>query len=119
MNRVLLAFIILVDALCIVATWPMFASEPTAETVGWGIVIVVIFSALVVLLLTPKLFGSNVNTAAKFICAAVPAIVFVGSLDGGRISGQEIYAIIFAALIGWLNWAAFIRNAAIESNEAT
>lgn len=118
MNRALWGFALIVDTLAILATWPFFASEPSAASVGWGVVLVALFGALLVLLLKPAIFGSHAGKSAKVLCVAVPAIAFVGSLDTGSISEQEFYAIVVAALVGWLNWAAFRRHAVVVPKAA-
>lgn len=118
MNRALWGFALLLDTLAILATWPFFASEPSTASVGWGAVIVALFGALLALLLKPAIFGRHLGTSAKVLCVAVPAIAFLGSLDTGSISGQEFYAIVLAALVSWLNWAAFRRHPAIAAPKA-
>lgn len=79
-------------------------------SVGIGALLVILFGALLFLLIRPQVFGHRVWGSAKFLCVAMPAIAFVGSLDSTSISGHEMYAIVFAGLIGWLNWVAFRRS---------
>ena len=112
MNRSLWALALLVDTLALVATTPFFFSEPTGTSFAWGGILVVLFGALLILLLKPQFFGRHAPIAAKSLCVALPVVAFLGSLDMGRISGQEVYAIALAAILGWLNWAAFRRHAA-------
>ena len=114
MNRLLWVLAILVDIIAIFSTWPFFASEPTLMSVGIGVLLVILFGALLFLLIRPQVFGHRVSGCAKFLCVAVPGIAFVVSLDSASISGHEMYAIVFAGLIGWLNWAAFRRGVATE-----
>lgn len=114
MNRLLWALAILVDIIAIFSTWPFFTSEPTLMSVGIGVLLVILFGALLILLIRPKVFGHRVRGSAKFLCFAVPGIAFVGSLDSASISGHEMYAIVFAGLIGWLNWVAFRQSIATE-----
>ena len=78
----------------------------------WGAVVIFIFGALLGLLLAPRHAARIVNSSrivpvVAALCIAVPAVSLLGSLDLGIISGQEWFAILVAALIGALNWAAF------------
>jgi hypothetical protein len=42
------------------------------------------------------------------LCLAVPFLAFVGSLDLGTISGQEVISLILAVLLGFGSWRAFL-----------
>jgi hypothetical protein len=114
MNRAIWGLAVLGDTLGVLATWPLFSSQPSLESVAWGVVLLVLFGTLLLLLVIPRLFGMHdrVITAAKILCAAVPLAVFIGSLDVGTISGFEAYAIALAILVGWLNWLAIRKHAA-------
>ena len=46
--------------------------------------------------------------AMKLLCWAVPILTFIASLDSGVISGLEVYSLIFAGLLGWGSWRAFL-----------
>ena len=112
MTWLIWALAVLVDTVAICSTWPFFTSEPTLLSVGIGALLVILFGALLLLLIRPQVFGRRVRGGAKFLCVAVPAIAFVGSLDSESISGHEMYAIVVAGLVGWLNWVAFRRRVA-------
>ncbi len=87
-------------------------------SVGIGVLLVILFGALLLVLIRPQVFGHRVRGSTKFLCVAVPTIAFVGSLDSGSISGHEMYAIVFAGLVGWLNWVAFRRRVATVAPNA-
>ena len=107
MKRSLWALALLIDVVGLAAAWPLFTSEPDATSVIWGVVLVGVLGGLLLLLIRPRLFGSYAATCAKVLCAAVPGVAFLGSLDSASISGHEVIAIAVAALAGWLNWVAF------------
>ena len=111
MDRALWGFAIVIDTLCLAASWPFFTSEPNAASIIWGIILLLIFTALLLLLLKPQIFGQHARLGAKVFCSAVPVAALFGSLDSASISGQEAFAIVVAVFVGWLNWTAFTRRA--------
>lgn len=110
MKRALWGFALVVDALAIVSAVSFFTAEAPLSVMAWGIVMVAIFCGLVALLIRPHLLGSHASKAVATLSLAIPATMLLGSLDLGRISGQEAYAILIGGLIGWLNWSAFRRQ---------
>lgn len=48
------------------------------------------------------------HKAMLLLCLAVPVLAFVGSLDLGIISGQEVISLIVAVLLGFGSWRAFL-----------
>lgn len=111
-DRALLGLAIAADVLGILTTWPLFAMQPSPASVGRGIVLLALFGALLALLTRPRWFGARLIPVAIALCAAVPLVALVGALDLGTVSGLEVYAIIVAAAIGWLNWIVIRRQAA-------
>jgi hypothetical protein len=111
MKRTLWLLAVFVDGSGIAATWPLFTAEPDATSVGWGVAVVTVLVGLLLLLIKPQILGRYAATTTKVLCAAVPAIAFLGSLDSASISGLEIVAIVIAALAGWLNWLALREHA--------
>ena len=75
-----------------------------------GFVVSVLFAAICILLVVARVqrLPSWGRTAMKLLCWAVPVLALVGSLDLGRISGLEFYSLIFAVLVGWGSWRAFL-----------
>jgi hypothetical protein len=110
MKRALWVFALVVDALAIVAAVSFFTVDAPLSVMTWGIVLVAIFGGLAALLVRPQLLGLHASKAVAALSLAIPATVLVGSLDLGRISGQEAYAILIGGLVGWLNWSAFRRQ---------
>lgn len=99
-----------VDALAVIASASFFISDAPFAVIAWGIALMTMFGALFVLLVKPQLFGRHAARAVATLSIAIPSAMFIGSLDLGRISGQEAYAILFGCLVGWLNWSAFRRQ---------
>jgi len=110
MKRALWGFALAVDTLAIVAAVSFFTAEATLSAMAWGIVMVSIFGGLLALLGRPQLLGAHASKAVATLSLAIPATMLLGSLDLGRISGQEAYAILIGGLVGWLNWSAFRRQ---------
>lgn len=110
MKRAIWVLALVVDALAIIAASSFFISEPPFSAIAWGVLMIAVFSALLVFLVRPQLLGHRASTAVAILCVAIPAAMFLGSLDSGRISGQEAYAILIGGLVGWLNWSAFRRQ---------
>ena len=110
MKRTLWGFALVVDALAIVAALSFFMAEAPLSVMAEGAVMVAIFGALLALLVKPQLLGPHASKAVAAFSIAIPAIMLLGSLDLGRISGQEAYAILIGGLVGWLNWSAFRRQ---------
>lgn len=110
MKRGLWALALAVDALAVIAAASFFVSDAPSSAIAWGIALIAIFGALLALLVKPQLLGRHAASAVTILSIAVPAAMFVGSLDLGRISGQEAYAILVGSLVGWLNWSAFRRQ---------
>ena len=107
MKRVLWGIAIGADALAIVAASSFFLSEVPMSAIVWGVVLIGVFGALLLLLIKPQLLGHRASIAVASLSLAIPGVMILGSLDSWRISGQEAYAIVIGGLIGWLNWAAF------------
>ena len=78
-----------------------------------GFVASALFAAICVLLIAVRVqrLPSWGHTAMKLLCWAVPVLALAGSLDYGRISGLEAYSLIFAVLLGWGSWRAFLLYA--------
>ena len=113
MRTVTWATAVLIDALGLLLGFGYLSgSLEHAPLLFWGTVVIIIFDALLAALLAPRrviriIGSSRIRAVAAGLCIAVPAIALAGSLDLGIISGQEWFAIIVAALVGILNWAAF------------
>ena len=118
MTRALWACALVVDAIAVVASVSFFISEAPVRVLAWGIAMVTIFGALLALLLRPRLLGRHALPAVGILSIAIPAAMLLGSLDLGRISGQEVYAIVIGGLVGWLNWSAFRRQHARVTPQA-
>lgn len=110
MKRILWGFALVVDALAIVATSSFFMHGAPLSIMAWGAVMVAVFGALIALLIKPQFLGQHASRAVAILSLAIPAAMLLGSMDLGRISGQEVYAILIGGLIGWLNWSAFRRR---------
>ena len=110
MNRALWGFALVVDALAIVAASLFFTSEAPLSVLAWGVFMIAVFGALLALLVEPQLLGRHASRAVTTLSLAIPAAMLLGSLDLGRISGQEAYVILIGGLVGWLNWSAFRRQ---------
>ena len=110
MKRALWGFALVVDALAIVAASSFFMSEAPLSATAWGVVMVVVFGALLALLVKPQLLGRHSSRVVTTLSLAIPAAMLLGSLDLWRISGQEVYAILVGGFVGWLNWSVFRRQ---------
>ena len=110
MKRALWGFTLIVDALAVVAASSFLMLEAPLSTMAWGAVMIAVFGALLALLVKPQLLGRHALRAVAVLSLAIPAVMVLGSLDLGRISGQEVYAILIGGLVGWLNWSAFRRQ---------
>lgn len=75
-----------------------------------GFIVSALFAAIVVFLVAARVkrLPSWGNVVMKFFCWAVPVLALAGSLDYGMFSGQEVYSLIFAVLLGWGSWRAFL-----------
>ena len=75
-----------------------------------GFAVSALFAAIGALLVAARVkhLPSWGYTAMKLLCWAVPVFWLAGSLDYGMISGQEFYSLIFAVLLGWGSWRAFL-----------
>ena len=75
-----------------------------------GFVVSALFAAIGVLLVAARVkrLPSWGHAAMKLLCWAVPVLALVASLDYGMVSGQEVYSLIFAVLLGWGSWRAFL-----------
>jgi len=111
-DRALLGLAIAADVLGLLTTWPLFAMHPSLLSIGRGVVLLALFGALLALLTRPQMFGARVIPVSIALCAAVPLATLAGALDLGAVSGLEVYAIIVAAAIGWLNWVVIRRQGA-------
>jgi hypothetical protein len=72
----------------------------------------VIFAILVIALVDHRRVTPTLRLwqAARHLCWLLPIIWFIGSLDLGRISGQESLSIIAVLFIGALNWAGLSQR---------
>ncbi|MBI5007585.1 MAG: hypothetical protein HZB95_10765 [Nitrosomonadales bacterium] len=75
-----------------------------------GFVVSALFAAIGVLLVAARVkrLPSWGHVAMKLLCWAVPVLALAASLDYGMVSGQEVYSLIFAVLLGWGSWRAFL-----------
>ena len=75
-----------------------------------GFVVSALFVAICILLVVARVqrLPSWGHTAMMVLCWAVPVLWLAASLDYGRVSGLEFYSLIFAALLGWGSWRAFL-----------
>ena len=73
----------------------------------------VLFAAVCALLVVARVqrLPSWGHTVMKLLCWAVPFLALAGSLDYGMVSGLEVYSLIFAVLLGWGSWRAFLLYA--------
>jgi hypothetical protein len=110
MNWALWGLALVVDILGLSYALLLFTSMPDAESVAWGVLVLAIFTALLLVLIRPQLFGSHATVSARALSVAVPVVAFLGSLDYGSISGLEVVAVVIAGLVGCLNWVAFRRH---------
>jgi hypothetical protein len=46
----------------------------------------------------------------KCTCIAMPALWLIGSLDKGRLSSQELFSVLFPAILYWFHWLAARPN---------
>jgi hypothetical protein len=111
-DRALLGLAISADALGVLTTWPLFALQPSPWSVARGVVLLALFGALLALLTWPRLFGARPIPAATALCAAVPLAALAGALGAGAVALLQVYTVIVAAVIGWLNWVVIRRQAA-------
>lgn len=117
MNRVLWFVALVANALGVAAALTFFSPEVPASVMTWGLVLVLIFAGLFFSLLRPQVFRGRKRLAAA-LCASVPGVAFVGSLDYGMISGLEWVAIAVAALIGWVYWRVLNQNVELSAKAA-
>lgn len=47
------------------------------------------------------------DRATRYLCASLPVLWLVGSLDGGVLSGQEAWSVLLISLFAWGTWRAF------------
>ena len=75
-----------------------------------GFVVSALFASIGVLLVAARVkrLPSWGHVAMKFLCWAVPILALAASLDYGMVSGLEVYSLIFAVLLGWGSWRAFL-----------
>lgn len=75
-----------------------------------GFVVSALFAAICVLLVAARVkrLPSWGHVTMKILCWAVPVLALAASLDYGMVSGQEVYSLIFAVLLGWGSWRAFL-----------
>lgn len=87
----------------------LFAVEPEQAVTAraFASAAVIAFLAVVVFLLLARLrhLPHWAPNAMRLICASVPVVFFLGSLDLGIVSGLEIYSILLASLFAWGNLA--------------
>lgn len=73
-------------------------------------VVTILFGLISALLIAAR-FGRvppGGYVAMKVTCISVPLVAIVGSLDAGKISGLEFYAIVIAMLFSWATWKTFL-----------
>ena len=120
MGRALRALAVVADLACIALVVPLFLPGTPFDVLLWAGLTVFLLAGLLVLLLKPTVLPARrVAQFAMAFCVALPAIVVVGSFDAGTVSGLEVLAILMAALVGLLNWAAIRRSAQRLYAEAT
>jgi hypothetical protein len=91
---------------------PLFLPGTPLEMLLWAGLTVTLFAGLLVLLLKPTVLPARrVAQLTIALCVALPVIAVIGSFDVGTVSALEVFAILVAALVGLLNWAAIRRNA--------
>lgn len=75
-----------------------------------GFIVSALFVAIGVLLVAARVerLPSWGHAAMKLLCWAVPVLSLVASFDYGMVSGQEVYSLIFAVLLGWGSWRTFL-----------
>jgi hypothetical protein len=71
--------------------------------------IVALFLAVVFLLVAARFsrlpsWGTQVM---RYLCASIPVVWAIGSLDYGMLSGLEWLSVVFIALFAWGTWRAF------------
>ena len=43
----------------------------------------------------------------RYLCASIPVVWVIGSLDHGILSGLELLSVVFISLFAWGTWRAF------------
>jgi len=103
----------LIDGAAVVLYASSLSIDQPPSLLLWSISLMILFLSLGCLVVASRFVGlrARYHESAKLLCASLPVIMFIGSLDLGIISGLEIVSIIFSALLGWLNWRAFLQYA--------
>ena len=94
-------------------SWIAYSARGRDPLLVGGLAIAAIFGALTVALLVILGRSSIANLLRRravvgSLTAAVPLATFVGSLDAGKISGLEWWAVFAATSIAIVNWAALV-----------
>jgi hypothetical protein len=106
-----LCALLLNAALACVAILYVFEPEPSVSERAFAGAAATVLAFIVILLLLAR-FGSLPRwapNAMRLVCAGVPLVFILGSLDLGIISGLEIISIVFASAFAWGTWYAFSR----------
>ena len=77
------------------------------RVIGGGIA--ALFLAVTVLLVLARFshlpsWGPQVM---RYLCASIPVLWAIGSLDHGILSGLELLSVVFISLFAWGTWRAF------------
>jgi hypothetical protein len=85
------------------------AESPTHVSLGFGSVAMAMWfaTALLAACLFIQLSKLAITTFRAW-CITFPALYFFGSMDSGRISGQELLLGIFVAVLSWATWRIFL-----------
>lgn len=90
----------------------VWAAEVPAYLRAFGAIASAIFAAICTLLVVSRMrpVPARSRAAMKILCGAVPVTWLLGSLDNGTISGLEGLSVLFAALLAWATWRAFLLH---------
>lgn len=111
MKTLVWSFVLLINLGVVLAFAPsVLEGDAPTESRAVGVVVALLFLAICSLLIAARLnrLPSWGHSGMKLLCAAIPFLWLLGSLDHGMVSGLEFFSLVFAALLGWGSWRAFV-----------
>ena len=111
MKTLVWSFVLLINLGVVLAFAPsVLEGDAPTESRAVGVVVALLFLTICGLLISARLnrLPSWGSSGMKLLCAAIPLLWLLGSLDHGMVSGLEFLSLVFAALLGWGSWRAFM-----------
>jgi hypothetical protein len=112
MRTLIWSLVLLVNLAIAVAFAPsVFEPDLPAQSRFIAALVGMLFSTVFGFLIAARHFSLPIwgRSMMKLLCSAIPLSFLLGSLDSDKISGQESISLIFAALLGWGTWRAFLN----------